>query len=152
MEKLHVLLRPKVNLIIIIILSISSIILGFLVNPSRFLISVSIVLGLIYGFMQTMSINEAKEKYLLIDSVRRYRKTMRSTKWGKIYFAFFYTTITLVAILCPLISAFYIQKVPALVSPFFVLFVARLVQEIITLRKYFELDKLCSNQGVEELN
>ena len=136
MTKPHISLRPSTNIILIIVWAALAIISISKFNPWPFPIIVAgTIFGVLGGIMQLLSMNEGRVKFLNALTLLDIRALLKSSKWGKRYIYFLWSTSIGIFVL----SLSTKQPLWALFAGYFSMSFFR---DLITLKSTYELTKL----------
>lgn len=134
MNKLHFSLKPTTNIILILVWGIAVLMLLTFYKPWPILVLVvGGTLGLIGGLMQLLSFKESKQSFQEAKSFNEVRNSLKSTKWGKRYLYFLWSTNVLLVVVALLTT-----KNP-LLSVLAGYFLLMFVREIVTLKPILEI-------------
>lgn len=135
-NKTHTTLKPKTNILQIIVYFIASCFLSTISNPYPLaLVILALALGAIGGTMQNLSFKENKPIFTKAKTALEVRSAMMSTKWGKKYFYFLWVA-------CIILFVCAMTLTINLLLNFIICYLAFVfIRELITLKTAFEMAK-----------
>lgn len=145
MSKPHSSLSPTTNIVLVFAWAAGAAVFLFVVQPQAPtpLAVTGIILGVISGVMQHLSIMQAIQGFSSAASFLEVRSALKATSWGTRYIRFLYFSKFILLVLCfllvrePLLAVIY-----GYLAGYFSLMFAR---EIVTLRDTFLLHRLSDN-------